>query len=158
MGVLHDRRGIAALLSMCVVVLGGLVTAPSAHASTQRVSYFMNGDCSDYHDETGEYAFFEVEPDWDCYLTVQVKPTKPVRTIKLQYWNGRKWIQESSAKTNSKGVGRLDFNPICADDNYCDGTWKYRVLVDAAAGQRFRTSMTFEVTFYPMDMSDEDDF
>lgn len=125
-----------------------LVPNSVANAATQRVSYSIAGDCVDYFDENGEYAFFEEELDWSCYIVVKVTPTKPIRTVRLQYWSGRKWQQESSSKTNTKGVAYLNFDPYC-DEGYCDGEWKYRVYVDSASGQKSNTSNTFYVTFYP---------
>jgi len=62
-------------------------------------------------------------------------------------------------KTSSKGVAYLDFNAYC-DGSYCDGTWKYRIVVDSTSGQSSRTSPTFEVSYYPGyadDYSEEDD-
>jgi hypothetical protein len=106
----------------------------------------------------GEYAFFEEEPDWSCYMVVKISPFKPVRNTRLQYWNGKKWLQESFKKTSSKGIAYLDFNPYC-DGEYCDGTWKYRIYVDSGSGQSSRISPSFEVAFYPGYVDDyyEDD-
>jgi hypothetical protein len=131
-----------------VLVTATLTPLNSADAATQKVNFYINGDCLDYYDMEGEYAFFEEEPDWSCYLTVKISPVKPIRNSRLQYWNGKKWLQESFKKTSSKGLAYLDFNPYC-DGEYCDGTWKYRIVVDAGSGQSSRTSPTFEVSFYP---------
>jgi hypothetical protein len=133
------------------------VAINSSEAATQRINYYIDGDCSDYYDENGEYAFFEEEPDWSCYITVKVTGTKPARTVRLQYWNGKKWMQESSSVTGSDGYAELDFDPTCNSGNYCDGTWKYRVYVDKASGQKSNISVTFNVTFYPGTQDDYDD-
>jgi hypothetical protein len=140
------KQKVSILMSILVALT--LCIPHASAASSQKISYFINGDCSDYFDMNGEYAFFQEEPDWSCYLTVAVKPAKPIRNTRLQFWNGRKWLQESSARTSSKGFARLDFDPICDTGNYCDGTWKYRVFVDAISGQKSNTSITFEVSFY----------
>jgi len=142
-----------------VLVTSMLIPLNSADAATQKVNFYINGDCLDYYEMEGEYAFFEEEPDWSCYLTVKISPVKPIRNSRLQYWNGKKWLQESFKKTSSKGFAYLDFNPYC-DGEYCDGTWKYRIVVDAGSGQSSRTSPTFEVSFYPgyvEDYSEEED-
>lgn len=131
-----------------IMVISVLIPIGHANAATQKVNFYINGDCLDYYDMEGEYAFFEEEPDWSCYMTVKISPVKPIRNSRLQYWNGKKWLQESFTKTNIKGIAFLDFNPYC-DGTYCDGTWKYRIIVDSASGQNSRTSPTFEVTFYP---------
>ena len=141
----HKKLGSIVLTILVAVTF----SVPSAKAAlTQRINYFIDGDCRDYFDVNGEYAFFQEEQDWSCFLTVSVKPAKPIRNAKLQYWNGRKWLLESSSKTSSTGYATLKFDPICESGDYCDGTWKYRVYVDAAPGQRSQNSITFDVTFY----------
>ena len=129
-------------------LLLSLVPTVSNAATVQKVSYSIFGDCVDYYNENGIYAFFEEETEWSCYIRVKVSTPKPIRSASLQYWNGRKWIQESTSKTDSKGYAFLDFDPYC-DEGYCDGEWKYRVFITASAPQKSDTSGTFYVTFYP---------
>lgn len=146
-------------ISLIVVLLTSLLLPlNTANAATQKINFFIAGDCLEYYEMEGEYAFFEEEIDWSCYMTVKISPVKPVRTSRLQFWNSKKWIQESSTKSSSKGISYLNFNPYC-DGEYCDGTWKYRIFVDAASGRSSRTSPTFEVSFYPgyVDDYSEDD-
>jgi hypothetical protein len=147
------KVALSKLKVLATIIGAGLLInlAPPAQAAPQSISYYMNGDCSDYYDEESEYAFFESEPDWDCYVSVEIKPTKPVRTIRLQFWTGKKWSQESSAKTSSSGRGYLYFDPYCSDGSYCDGEYKYRVVVDAASGQKVAYSKNFYVSYYPDD-------
>jgi len=142
---LLSRSGMSLIL---VLLTSSLIPLNTADAAAQKVNFYINGDCSDYYDMEGEYAFFEEEPNWSCYMSVKISPVKPIRNSRLQYWNGKKWMQESFKKTSSKGLAYLDFNPYC-DGQYCDGTWKYRIVVDASSGQSTKTSPTFEVTFYP---------
>jgi hypothetical protein len=146
------------LLVPTVIALLLVPATPAITASQQRVNYSIAGDCVDYFEETGRYAFFEEEDNWSCYTVVRVTPGKPVRIARMQFWNGRKWIQESSSRTNSKGVAILKFDPYC-EDGYCDGTWKYRIVVDSTSSQKSSTSKSFFVTFYPgsYDDYDEDD-
>ena len=143
------------LLASAFFLSSSIYSISSSEAATQRITYYIDGDCSDYYDENGEYAFFEEEPDWSCYITVKVVGTKPARTVRLQYWNGKKWMQESYSKTGTDGYAELNFDPICNGVDYCDGTWKYRVFVDRATGLKSTTSVTFSVTFYP---GTEDDY
>jgi len=131
------------------ILISSTIYPNSAVAVSQKISYYINGDCSDYYDVNGEYAFFEEEANWTCYITVSVKGPKPIRAARLQFWNGHKWFQESFTKTNSKGYANLNFDPTCNGGAYCDGTWQYRILLDPAPGQKSDTSETFEVTFYP---------
>ena len=138
------------ILVTLFALLGVILPAPSSQAVTQKINYYMNGDCTDYYDEEGIYAFFQSEPDWSCYISVKVAPVKPVRSVTLQWWNGKKWLTEDKKVTNAKGMAYLYFDAYC-DGEYCDGEWKYRVLVAAATGQKAATSSTFYVTFFPDD-------
>jgi hypothetical protein len=133
------------ILVICNVLLP---VNPASSATVQKIYYSIEGDCVDYYDENDEYAFFEDEPDWSCYIKVKTSTPKPIRTVSLQYWNSRKWVQESVAKTSTKGIAYLDFNPYC-DGSYCDGEWKYRVVTAASTPQKSNTSNSFYVTFYP---------
>ena len=147
-GEFMRRLGRLKIIAMSFALLATFISVPTANAAAQKISYFMNGDCSDYYDEKGEYAFFQSEPDWSCYISVKVSPTKPVRSLTLQYWSGTRWKIESKAVTNSKGIAYLYFDEYC-DDEYCDGEWKYRVTVAATTGQKSVMSNSFYVTFYP---------
>ncbi len=139
-----------------IALVGLIVPAPSASAVVQKINYYMNGDCSDYFEEEGEYAFFQSESDWSCYISVKVTPVKPARVVTLQWWTGKKWQAEDRATTNVKGMAYLYFDEYC-DGEYCDGEWKYRVVVSAATGQKAATSPNFYVTFYPDSPYSEDD-
>lgn len=143
------RNKVRAIALMMGFGLIATMSSPANAATAQKINYYINGDCSDYYDEQGEYAFFESEPDWNCYISVYVKPYKPYRNIRLQFWSGTKWVQESSSTTNSSGKGYLDFDPYCSDGTYCDGEYKYRVIVDAASGQKASTSNNFYISYYP---------
>lgn len=145
----HRRIRIHLFALIILIISNVLLPAnPASSATIQKIYYTVMGDCVDYYEENGEYAFFEDEPDWSCYLQVKVSTPKPIRTISLQYWTGRKWVQESISKTNSKGIAFLDFDPYCAD-GYCDGEYKYRALTAAAAPQKSNVSLSFYVIFYP---------
>jgi len=157
--LLRSRKSLVlAIFSLAAVLIANFFLAPSkAEAATQTVSYAMNGDCADYHDEEGEYAIFEEEADWSCYVTVKVKPLTPKRKVILQYWD-KKWKEEDSVTTSTKGSANLFFDSYCTSGEFCDGEWKFRVLVPAASGQKATNSTSFYVTFYPMavDESSED--
>ena len=157
--VLRARKSLvlAIFLTAAALVANFFFSPTKAEAVTQTVTYSMNGDCSDYYDQEGEYAFFEEEEDWKCYVTVKVKPITPKRTIRLQYWD-KKWKEENKSITSSKGSGNLYFDPYCSDGAYCDGTWKFRVYVDAASGQKATYSSSFEVSFYAIQTDEEDSY
>jgi hypothetical protein len=138
------------LISLVILIICNVLLPanPASSAAIQKIYYTIAGDCVDYYDENDEYAFFEDEPDWSCYIKVKTSAPKPIRTVSLQYWNSRKWVQESVAKTSTKGIAYLNFDPYC-DGSYCDGEWKYRVFTSASSPQKSDTSSSFYVTFYP---------
>lgn len=146
------RKAIAAsIFGIVAALVANFMIAPDATAAVtqQKIDFFINGDCSDYYDEEEEYAFFEDEPDWTCYISVTVKPVTPKRVIHLQYWSGKKWVEESKSTTSTKGSGVLKFDPYCNDGAYCDGSWKYRVIVDASGVQKSKISPSFYIVYYP---------
>ena len=153
--LLRSRKSLIwATFTLAAVLISNFVFAPSkAEAATQAVSYFINGDCSDYYDEEEEYAIFEEEEDWTCYVTVKVKPLTPKRKVILQYWD-KKWKEEDSIVTSSKGTANLFFDSYCNSGEFCDGSWKFRVLVAAASGQKATNSTSFYITFYPLALDD----
>jgi hypothetical protein len=153
--LLRSRKSlILATFTLAAVLISNFVFAPSkAEAATQAVSYFINGDCSDYYDEEEEYAIFEEEEDWTCYVTVKVKPLAPKRKVILQYWD-KKWKEEDSIVTSTKGTANLFFDSYCNSGEFCDGSWKFRVLVTAASGQKATNSTSFYITFYPLALDD----
>lgn len=155
--LLRSRKSlILATFTLAAVLIANFFLAPSkAEAATQAVSYYINGDCSDYYDEEGEYAIFEEEEDWTCYVTVKVKPLTPKRKVILQYWD-KKWKEEDSITTSTKGSANLFFDSYCYEE-FCDGTWKFRVLVPAATGQKATNSTSFYVVFYPLSVEDYDE-
>ena len=152
---LRSRKSlILATFTLAAALIANFFLAPSkADAAVQAVTYYINGDCSDYYDEEGEYAIFEEEEDWTCYITVKVRPLSPKRKVILQYWD-KKWKQEDSVVTSSKGSAKLNFDSYCNNDEFCDGTWKFRVFVPAASGQKSTNSTRFNVSFYPLSVDD----
>lgn len=158
--LLRSRKSlILATFTLVAVLIANFFLAPSkAEAAAQSVTYFINGDCSDYYDEEGEYAIFEEEEDWSCYVSVKVKPLSPKRKVILQYWD-KKWKEEDSIVTSSKGSANLFFDSYCTSGEFCDGKWKFRVLVTAATGQKTTNSTSFNIVFYPLSVDDytEDD-
>ena len=153
--LLRSRKSLIwATFTLAAVLISNFVFAPSkAEAATQAVSYFINGDCSDYYDEEEEYAIFEEEEDWTCYVTVKVKPLAPKRKVILQYWD-KKWKEEDSIVTSTKGTANLFFDSYCYSGEFCDGSWKFRVLVTAASGQKATNSKSFYINFYPLALDD----
>ena len=129
-----------------------------ASAAAQKWSWDIYGDCSDYNDMNDEYAMFEEDDTYTCYVSAKVTPAKPGRTFILQYFD-KKWKTESSAKTNSKGQVWLYPSTTCGEEStYCDGTFTYRIYSPAVSGQKALIGKTFDLTFYPIGWDAEEDY
>jgi hypothetical protein len=63
-------------------------------------------------------------------LVVSADPARPQQYVKLQYKQDGTWKREDAGLTNGKGTVALDLNPYCKDGDWCDGTFKYRLLVN----------------------------
>ncbi len=63
-------------------------------------------------------------------LEVTAEPARPQQYIKLQYKENGTWKREDAATTNAKGIARLELNPYCNGGKWCNGTFKYRLLVN----------------------------
>lgn len=127
------------------------ITAP-ATAETQKLMYFISGECLDNFDIYGEYSLYE-EFGETCTLEVKVSPKTNVRTAHLQYWNedDGKWVTEASGKTNKSGALKLNIEPYCENDEWCDATYTYRIYVLKKTGLKAGYSKEFDMAFYPYD-------
>ncbi|MDO8307316.1 MAG: hypothetical protein Q7V58_03035 [Actinomycetota bacterium] len=63
-------------------------------------------------------------------LIVTAEPARPSQYIKLQYKQNGKWRREDADTTDGNGEAFLALNPYCNDNTWCDGTYKYRLLVN----------------------------
>jgi len=71
------------LFSLIILIICNVLLPanPASSAAIQKIYYTIAGDCVDYYDENDEYAFFEDEPDWSCYIKVKTSTPKPIRTV-----------------------------------------------------------------------------
>lgn len=67
------------------------------------------------------------------HLVVTVEPAKPARTVYLQFKQDGKWIVENKVTSDGQGKAIIDINPYCSKNNWCDGTYAYRLKI----GDRF---------------------
>ena len=63
-------------------------------------------------------------------LVVSADPARPQQYVKLQYKQDGTWKREDAGLTNSKGTVSLELNPYCTSGNWCNSTFKYRLLVN----------------------------
>jgi hypothetical protein len=64
------------------------------------------------------------------HLLVFAEPARPQQFVKLQYKKDGKWKREDAGLTNKKGRASLDLNPYCQSGGWCNGTYRYRLLVN----------------------------
>lgn len=129
-------RRIVGILSAITLSTGGfLVVAPSAQAvapsimPTAQDFFWEWSDGVDSKVRTfrkSEYKIGENLPQ----LVVTAEPATPQQFVKLQYKQDGKWRREDGAATNSKGIAPLTLNPYCEDGAWCEGTYKYRLIVN----------------------------
>lgn len=142
------RTKLISMASALALLFVGTMAAP-ANAATQKLMYFISGECLDNYDYYGEYSLYE-EYGETCTLELKVSPKTNVRTAHLQYWNEDtgKWVTEASGKTNKSGSLKLEIQPYCGDV-WCDSTFTYRIYVLKKTGLKAGYSNEFDVTFYP---------
>ena len=75
-------------------------------------------------------------------LIVIAKPARPQQFVKLQYKEDGRWRREDGDSTNSRGYAYLELNPICESGTWCNGTWKYRLVVNGK-------TTNFRITYRP---------
>lgn len=80
-------------------------------------------------------------------LKVKVRPPRPPHKVALKVFQGGKWRTHESAKTSSyTGKARLAINPICTSGNWCNGTFKMKLVVARSGGLHKDLTVTFTST------------
>ena len=145
------RFSVFAILSILSLLPASKISQASsihlqAQSGKQKVIWSVGGDCVDLFDEyQTEYLIYQGE---DCFFTVKVVPSLPLRTVALQVKdeNGR-WYSERQVKTNKQGVAIL--RPIATDNEgyfLCD-SYDYRLGVAKLGSAKSVLSQTFLVEF-----------
>ena len=154
-----DKKVIASFLTLAIVSALSLSlsskdtqafsTVPQSVSGKQKVTWGVGGDCADlYDDNQTSYLIYEGE---DCYFTVKVVPSKPQRTVALQYQEGARWITESEVKTGKKGVAILRPETTDSYGDFLCTYWDYRLGVARLGSAKPLLSSTFTVEFYAND-------
>ena len=136
------------MFTVLLVAIGGLLPSPAV--AKQRVTFSIEGDCW-WNNEDIDYLEIYEEYDDECYFEVAVsKPKSLKRTTVLQYWDDEdgRWREEDRATTDRSGRSTLWVDNYCGDE-FCDGTWNYRVAVLKKKKEKARYSREVEITFYP---------
>lgn len=128
-------RTLAAVAAGGVLAMGLGMPAPAVAAPVPVLQpaaqefYWEWSDGADAKRRTFRESEYEL-PENLPQLIVAAEPAKPQQYVKLQYKQGSTWRREDAGLTNSKGLVRLSLNPYCEDGDWCDGTYKYRLLVN----------------------------
>ena len=143
------RRVIGSLL-----VVGLTVTniSPAASVSSKKpvmtFLYDYRGACDDLLFTEEEY-----QAGLECQIFVRTYPSKPKRTVKLQWWDNDLlgWETEATKKTNKKGMATLKINPICEGGGFCNGVYEYQIYVPKSGKYAALWSdYSFEIEFLPL--------
>lgn len=144
---MHPARALVALIVGGVLAAGLPSPASAAPAPTAPIVqptaqefYWEWSDGADAKRRTFRESEYEL-PENLPQLIVAAEPAKPQQYVKLQYKQGSTWRREDAGLTNGKGMVRLSLNPYCEDGSWCDGTYKYRLLVN---GQYTVFTITYE--------------
>lgn len=62
-------------------------------------------------------------------LVVRVLPADPRRLVYLEFLQQGKWSVEAIMRTSSRGIATMEFDPICMNGTWCDGTYTYRLRI-----------------------------
>lgn len=77
-------------------------------------------------------------------LKVKARPPRPSHKVTLKVFQGGKWQVHQSAKTSKyTGRARLAINPICTSGNWCNGTFKMKLVVARSGGLHKDLTVTF---------------
>lgn len=168
MGFRSPTRFLTTCGVVAVLVAGSsTVASPSAGADSavssktmKRISSMkFSGGCTNNRGYPGQVVM-EEKYDPTCRVTVSLTGSSE-RVVALQYWDedDQEWYVESKKKS-TKRKATLSFKPRnCGDngDEYCDGTYEYRVYVMPSTKPKLSAikSTSFEVKFISLDGGDD---
>ena len=83
-------------------------------------------------------------------VTVTLRPKRPNRVAVLEFKSPStgKWVRENG-KITRNGRANLRINPICDDNQWCNGTFTYRVRVESKGREKGLVSKRVRVTYVP---------
>ena len=149
----------AAANTSTVTNVGSAESVYPVQASQKILSRKFSGGCTQNRGYPGQVVM-EEKYDPTCRLTILLSG-KTDRYIALTYWDDddEKWYVESSKKS-SKGKAVFAIKARnCGDNEYCDGTYEYRILVAPSKKPKLATikTLSFYILFVALDSSAYDD-
>jgi hypothetical protein len=119
---------------------------PEGKSGKQEVTWEVLGNCVDEFDaDQNEFVVYEGE---QCFFAVTAVPSKPMRTVALQWRdpNGR-WVTEARARTNKNGTAFLYPDTLDGDGDYLCDSFDYRIGLERLGSAKSLISGVFNITF-----------
>ena len=159
LGTLMPVPMVAAAYTSTVTNAGSTKNVYPVQASQKIVSRKFSGGCTQNRGYPGQVVM-EEKYDPTCRLTILLS-SKTDRNIALQFWDDDEgdWYVEASKKS-SKGKAVFSIKARnCGDNEYCDGTYEYRIVVAASKKPKLPTikSPSFYILFVALDSDAYDD-
>ena len=124
------------LAALITVTAAPAMAAPAAEPAVRvamvpavQEFYWDWSDGVDSRTRTFRQSKYEIQENLPT-LIVTADPAQPQQYVKLQYKQGGTWKREDAGLTNGKGIAELQLNPYCESGDWCDSTFKYRLLVN----------------------------
>lgn len=119
---------VLSLLTALTMVALGAVSAQAVQPAQQKYYWEWSDDVEDTNRIFPKSVYKNAAglPQ----LVVLAEPADPRQRVVLQFKQDGKWQREDAATTNANGIARLSFDPICRNGKWCEGTYKYRFLVN----------------------------
>ena len=155
---------IAALVLLSTSVSTKVANADSKNSnvpSRRITSVKFSGGCTQNREYPGRLVMAE-KYDPTCRVTAALSGSTE-RVVTLQWWDeeDEKWYEESRKKTKKRKVTLSIKSKNCGENNdeYCDGTYEYRILVLPNTRPKLPAikSLPFDVLFVALESGDEDE-
>ncbi len=62
-------------------------------------------------------------------IVIRLVPANPRRLVHLEFFQEGEWVVETIVRSNSRGLATMEFDPMCMNGTWCDGTYTYRLRI-----------------------------
>jgi len=101
--------------------------SPTQHAALQEYCWHWE-DTNEFSSRTFTQASYPNAASLPR-LVVELTPATPSRMVYLEFYQGGVWSAENIMRTDASGRAVIGIDPYCEDDEWCDGTYKYRIRI-----------------------------
>ena len=121
-------------------------TQPEGKSGKQEITWDVLGNCVDEFDEDqNEFVVYEGE---QCFFAVTAVPSKPMRTVALQWKDSKgRWVTEARARTNKNGTAFLYPETLDSDGDWFCESFDYRIGLERLGSAKSLVSGVFNITF-----------